>query len=69
MPKRSYCHLEPTCLEVAIEGNIAGILADYPDGLSLTAIGAKAGIRPDKLGQFMRFLATKSCFKEGSHHF
>ncbi|KZP16926.1 S-adenosyl-L-methionine-dependent methyltransferase [Athelia psychrophila] len=61
---RSFCHLEPTCLEVAIEGNIAGILVDHPDGLSLEDIGAKAGIRPDKLGQFMRFLATKSCFKE-----
>ncbi|KZP03142.1 hypothetical protein FIBSPDRAFT_969273 [Athelia psychrophila] len=62
--KRAWSHLEPTCLEVVIEANVAGILADHHNGLSLADIGAKAGIRPDKLGRFMRFLATQSCFKE-----
>ncbi|KZP03144.1 S-adenosyl-L-methionine-dependent methyltransferase [Athelia psychrophila] len=62
--KRSFGHLEPTCIEVVIEANVAGMLAEHPDGLSLADIGAKAGICPDKLGQFMRFLATNSCFKE-----
>ncbi|KZP16932.1 S-adenosyl-L-methionine-dependent methyltransferase [Athelia psychrophila] len=62
--KRSFSHLEPTCLEVVIEANVAGILADHPDGLSIADIGARAGIHPERLGRFVRFLATKSCFKE-----
>lgn len=61
--------MESTSLDVIIQADIAGILAEPPDGLSLTNIGTKAGIRPDNLGRFMRFLAAKSYFKESAHEF
>lgn len=35
-------------------------------GLSFADIRTKAGIRPEKLGQSIRSLATNNCFKEGA---
>lgn len=52
-------------MRVALESNIAGVIAAHPDGLSLLEISNATGIGAEGLSRILRFLVTRNCFKEG----
>jgi hypothetical protein len=64
MVNKAYSHFEPTALLVALDGKIAEILEDKPEGLHIADIAKASGLDQDKLGRILRMLATRHCFRE-----
>ncbi|KAK7047122.1 hypothetical protein VNI00_006787 [Paramarasmius palmivorus] len=58
---------EAPCLRLAVEMRIADVLEGLP-GLHVNAIAAKTRLDPKKLGQILRLLATRGCFREVSEN-
>ncbi|KAK0214410.1 S-adenosyl-L-methionine-dependent methyltransferase [Armillaria fumosa] len=56
--------VEPACIRVVVNFNIADHLLDKPEGLHISDLGALSGAEPRKLGRIMRLLASKHCFRE-----
>ena len=55
---------ESGCLQVAIEGRIADLLAEKPDGIHIGELSSRTGIDVDKLGRILRLLASRHIFAE-----
>ncbi|KAK0443672.1 O-methyltransferase-domain-containing protein [Desarmillaria tabescens] len=64
MLSRVFGMLEPACIRVIVNFNIADHLLDRPEGLHISELGALSGVEPRKLGRIMRLLASKHCFRE-----
>ena len=58
-------YIEPASLNVAESAKISDLLFDKPDGLSVEELAKLSGVAPGKLGQVLRFLATKHIYREG----
>ncbi|KAK0184328.1 S-adenosyl-L-methionine-dependent methyltransferase [Armillaria mellea] len=64
-PNRTVLNIiEPACIRVVVNFNIADHLLDKPEGLHISELGALSGAEPRKLGRIMRLLASKHCFRE-----
>lgn len=58
-------YTEPACLQVAASAKISDLLLDKPEGLSVEELANLCGVDAGKLGQVLRFLATKHVYREG----
>ncbi|KAK0476358.1 S-adenosyl-L-methionine-dependent methyltransferase [Armillaria novae-zelandiae] len=64
-PNRTVLNIvEPACIRVVVNFNIADHLLDKPEGLHISDLGALSGAEPRKLGRILRLLASKHCFRE-----
>ncbi|KAI0081994.1 S-adenosyl-L-methionine-dependent methyltransferase [Panus rudis PR-1116 ss-1] len=61
-----FVHLVTSCTTVALEGGIADILKDHPDGLHVSKIAESTKIDEQKLASVLRLLCAEHCFREVS---
>jgi hypothetical protein len=61
--------IEPGCMRIVVEKNVADILIDYPNGLHVEQLAEKTGLNKGKIARIMRLLATRHCFREGEADF
>nr|P0CT90.1 RecName: Full=3-O-methyltransferase 2; Short=Mtrase 2 [Phanerochaete chrysosporium RP-78] len=61
---KAFAYTESACLQVAANAKISDFLADKPDGLHTEELAKLSGVDAGKLGQVLRFLATKHVYRE-----
>ncbi|GJE93466.1 O-methyltransferase [Phanerochaete sordida] len=61
---KAFACTESACLQVAAGARIADLLEGKPEGLSVDELSKLSGVDRGKLGQVLRFLATKHVYRE-----